>query len=222
VIRAVLLDAMGTLVRLEPPVPRLHAALAAAGRPHPEPVVAAALRAEILHYRRGMHRGRDAAGLAELRRECAAVLAAHLDDPPAPGPMVEMLLDALRFAPYPEVPAALEAVAARGVPAVVVSNWDVSLPGHLRALGLGPYLAGCVVSAAVGAAKPDPAIFRAALGVARARPGDALHIGDDLERDLMGAMGAGLRALLLDREGRHDDVRPRIATLAEVVPLLRG
>lgn len=221
-VRAVLLDAMGTILRLDAPVPRLAAGLAAAGRPNPEDVVARALRAEIAHYRAHMHRGRDAAGLAGLRRECAAVLAAALDDPPAPSVTLELLLDALRFAPYPEVPGVLAALAGRGVPVVVVSNWDVSLPDQLERLGLAGHLAGVVTSAGAGVAKPDPRIFRIALGIAGVRARDALHCGDDLECDVIGALGAGCRARLVDRDGRHPDVADRIGSLEEVPPLTRG
>lgn len=211
---------MGTLLHLDAPVPRLASGLAAAGRPNPEPVVADALRAEIAHYRANMHRGRDAAGLAELRRECAAVLSAALDDAPPQEVMLSLLLDALRFTAYPEVPGVLAALRARGVRTAVVSNWDCALEGHLEAIGLRESVDAVVVSAVVGAAKPDPAIFAAALAALGADARDALHCGDDPDCDVRGARDAGCRAVLLDREGRRPDVEPRITTLAELVPLL--
>ena len=58
---AVLLDAYGTLVTLDDPAGRLGALLAAEGHPHPPDRVAAALRAEVLHYRAHHDEGRDAA-----------------------------------------------------------------------------------------------------------------------------------------------------------------
>jgi putative hydrolase of the HAD superfamily len=216
----VLLDAMGTLLRLEPPVPALVAGLAAAGHPHGPGAVEAALRAEIAHYRAHHLRGRDAAGLGGLRRECAAVLGAALDDPPPAPVLLELLLDALRFAPYPDAPPLLAHLAAAGVPAVVVSDWDVSLHDHLRALGLADGVAAVVVSAAVGATKPDGRVFRAALDAVGAAPGDAVHCGDDPRRDLAGARAAGIRGVLLDREGVHGGLAPRIRTLAALPALL--
>jgi putative hydrolase of the HAD superfamily len=70
--RAVLLDAMGTLLRLEDPAPRLRAALAArAGVDVGAAAAAAAIRAEIAYYRAHLHLGRDAESLAALRGRCA-------------------------------------------------------------------------------------------------------------------------------------------------------
>jgi putative hydrolase of the HAD superfamily len=211
---------MGTLVRLAPPAPRLSASLAAAGHPNPPGVVDAALRAEIAHYRAHHLRGRDAAGLDALRRECAAVLGAALADAPPPAVLLDLLLDALRFEAHADAAPLLAGLASAGVPAVVVSDWDVSLAGHLRELGLLAGLAAVVVSAAVGVTKPGARIFRAALEVAGVPAGAALHCGDDPRRDLHGARAAGLGAVLLDRDGRHPGEAPRIGGLAELQGLL--
>jgi len=67
-----------------------------------------------------------------------------------------------------------------------------------------------------GRAKPDASIFHAAcerLGVA---PGEVLHVGDDIEMDVLGAHRAGLRACWINRAGDdgvsrswpRDDLRP--------------
>src|SRR5204863_85199 len=81
-------------------------------------------------YRAHNLEGGDPAGLDELRRRCAAVVAEQLDER---GHEVdseavrEALLAALRFQPFPEVPAALRRLRAAGVRLVVASNWDLSL-----------------------------------------------------------------------------------------------
>ena len=80
--RGVLLDAMGTVLRLVPPVPALARALAAAGHPSPEDRVAAAVRGEIAYYRAHHLEGRTPAAVLGLRRACAAVLAEGLDSAP--------------------------------------------------------------------------------------------------------------------------------------------
>lgn len=217
--RAVLLDANGTLLQLEPPVPLLAAALAAEGFPVRPDDVAAALRAEIAHYRTHMLTGRDTAGLAELRRGCAEVFARSLPHAPPPARTTEILVASLRFAPFPEVPGVLAELRSRGVRTAVVSNWDCALPGHLDRIGLGPLLDAVVTSAAEGAAKPDPRIFRAALTRLGAVPGDALHVGDDPDADLAGARAAGVRGVLLDREGRHPGIPGRIPDLTGLLEL---
>lgn len=89
----------------------------------------------------------------------------------------------------------LEALAARGLRLGVLSNFDQRLPGILRELGLAAYFAGVTLPADAGAAKPEPAIFAAALrrlGVPAER---ALYVGDHADRDVAGARAAGLAAL---------------------------
>ena len=77
-----------------------------------------------------------------------------------------------------------------------------------------------VSSAAVGAAKPDPAIFTAALERAGARPEDAVHVGDSLEKDVAGARAAGIRPVLLCRDGDPPGGVEAIGTLSELPSLL--
>ncbi len=57
-----------------------------------------------------------------------------------------------------------------------------------------------LTSAGVGAAKPDPAIFRAAARWAGVAPGEMLHLGDDPVRDVQAARQAGLRAAWVRRD----------------------
>jgi putative hydrolase of the HAD superfamily len=202
-VRAVLLDALGTLVELEPPAPHLVAQLAARGVTVAAEEAAAALAAEIAYYRAHHDEAADAAALEDLRDRCTAVLRAAL---PAHARAAEdlrgALLAALRFRAYPEAPGVLAALRARGLRLVVVSNWDVSLHGVLAATGLTGALDGALTSAECGAAKPDPAIFAAALRAAGdVAPGAAVHVGDSLEADVAGARAAGIAPVLVARDG---------------------
>jgi putative hydrolase of the HAD superfamily len=198
--RAILLDAMGTLVELEDPAPHLVAELAARGVDVALADARRAVRAEIALYRAEHDTAVDAASLAALRRRCAAVIATELGGLGA-GVALDALLGAIRFRPYDEVPGTLAALRAEGARLVVVSNWDVSLHDALRDTGLAPLVDGAISSAEAGAAKPDPAIFLQALAALDARPGDALHAGDDLEADVAGARAAGIAAVLVARDG---------------------
>jgi putative hydrolase of the HAD superfamily len=187
--RAVLLDCLGTLLALEPPAPRLAAAL---GVPLAE--AERAVRAEIAYYRAHMHAADDAARLARLRARCAGVVSEVLGVPCD----VDTLLASLVFTPFDEVIDVLGRLRALGVRLVVVSNWDVSLHDVLERTGIGPLVDGAVSSAEVGAAKPDPAPVRAALALARVAPRDAVLAGDSPE-DAAAAAAAGVRALRIDR-----------------------
>jgi putative hydrolase of the HAD superfamily len=212
--RAVLIDALGTLVALEPPGVRLARAL---GDDVPAPRLERAVRAEMRYYRAHSDEGRDPASLADLRRRCAAVLSRELGRTVAP----ETLMRAIRFRAYPDAAPVLESLRRRGLRVVCVSNWDYSLPEVLERCGLAPALDGVVSSAAAGARKPDPAIFTHALEIARCSPGEAIHVGDTPQEDVKGARAAGIRALLLERETRDDGnagAQPaaRITSLREI------
>ena len=201
--KAVLLDALGTMVELEPPAPLLARAL---GVP-PDPAVEAAMAIEMSYYREHADEGRDAASLAELRGRCAALLERELGREVP----VSKMMSAIRFRAFPDAAPALARLRERGLRLVCVSNWDVSLPEVLERCGLGDRLDGVVSSAGAGARKPDPRIFAAALAVAGCEAGEAIHVGDTPGEDVAGARAAGIRALLLRRGGGG-----QLGSLAEI------
>jgi putative hydrolase of the HAD superfamily len=210
--RAALLDALGTLVELEPPAPRLRNELAGRFGLSVTPVQAEqAIAAEIAYYRRHLDEGRDRAALADLRRRCAAALADQLEaslgrELPPLDAMTEALLASLSFRPFDDVVPALRSLKDLGVRVVVVSNWDVSLPEVLERLGLMSYLDGVVTSAAAGSRKPERPIFELALGLAGAQAHEALHVGDSLAEDVAGARAVGIEAVLIRRSGRGPSI----------------
>jgi putative hydrolase of the HAD superfamily len=224
-LRAVLLDALGTLVELEPPWPFLRSTLSSRhGIEVSEEDAKQAMLAEIGYYRSHHQLGSDERSLAELRRDCALVLRERLPQTAAleVDALTEVLLDCLRFSPYPDAAPALAALRAAGLRLAVVSNWDCSLPQVLAGLGLAGALDTIAVSARVGALKPDPAIFQAALVELRCDPDEALFVGDSLETDVLGAQAAGLRALLLERgtAGADGSDVERISSLADLTELV--
>jgi putative hydrolase of the HAD superfamily len=89
----------------------------------------------------------------------------------------------------------LGALAARGLRLGVLSNFDQRLPGLLHELGLDAYFERVMLPAEAGAAKPEPAIFAAALAALGVPAERALYVGDHVEQDVAGAVAAGLRAL---------------------------
>lgn len=115
----------------------------------------------------------------------------------------------------------------------VISDWGSNLVGILEALGLDRYLDFVLASGSVGVAKPDPALYRIALGRAGVAAGEGLMVGDSLRADVEGARSAGMDGVLLVRsEGDAPDHRvPRvevpagvrvIASLEELPALLAG
>jgi putative hydrolase of the HAD superfamily len=214
----VLLDALGTLIELERPWPHLVDELAARGVVVGEDDARAAMLAEMAYYRAHHDEAVDWAALKDLRRRCAAVVQEQLQTSLPLDDVLDALLGAIRFRAYPEVPDVLARLRAGGARLAVVSNWDVSLHDVLERTGLRPLVDAVVISAELGVAKPDPAIFRAALDRLGAAPDGAVHVGDSLEHDVAGARAAGLEAVLVARNGAAapDGVRT-VASLTELV-----
>ncbi len=223
----VTLDALGTLVALRDPAPLLASELDARGVHASERQAGEALAAEIAYYRAHHDSAGDLASLAALRDRCCAVLrdalaATGVDISPLPADeLLDALLASLRFSAYPEVPDALRALRGAGHRLVVVSNWDVSLHQTLRATGLAALVHGAISSAEAGAAKPDARIFAHARALAGVSPSDhGLHAGDSLEHDVAGALAAGLRPVLVARDGRPRTVPAGVAAIASLAELV--
>jgi putative hydrolase of the HAD superfamily len=220
--RAVLLDALGTLLYFDPPAPLLREALRERlGADVPAGAAAAAIKAEIAYYRAHLHEGRDEPSLADLRRRSADAMRPALGLDASTEALTEALLAALRFRAYPDAAPALLALRSLGLSMVVVSNWDHSLHERLVETGLAPLVDGAVASAELGQAKPDRAIFEHALSLAGVDAASAVHAGDAPEEDVAGALAAGLHAVLVARDGAPDAPPgvPVIRTLAELPPL---
>jgi putative hydrolase of the HAD superfamily len=117
---------------------------------------------------------------------------------------------------------AVAALAAAGYRLAVLTNGsEQQQTAKLRAMGLLEPMEAVFTAEAIDARKPDPRAFRIAcerLGVA---PEHVLYVGDEHEVDVLGARGAGLSALLLDRDGTAPpDEHAVITSLAELLPLL--
>jgi HAD superfamily hydrolase (TIGR01509 family) len=128
--------------------------------------------------------------------------------------------DPAQWEPYPDVERVLAEGKRRGYVQGVLSDWGSDLLPILRALDLTKYLDFVVVSAVIGFAKPGNEIFREALQRAAVDPHEAIYVGDSYIADVLGARSAGLRAVLLDRDGHAPAVDCEVvATLDEVLAL---
>jgi putative hydrolase of the HAD superfamily len=188
---AVTVDAMGTIVDLDDPAPRLQQELAERGVERSLEEVAAAFRAEVAYYLPRTLEGRDEASLADLGRRCTAVFLEHAHADLDPEDFTPAFLSSIVFRPLAGAAEALGRLHRAGLSLACVSNWDVSLRRHLEESGLAGYFTAIVSSAEAGAAKPDPEVFRVALARLGVEPGRALHIGDG-ETDRDGAAAAGV------------------------------
>jgi putative hydrolase of the HAD superfamily len=111
----------------------------------------------------------------------------------------------------------------RGLKVGVISNWSARLPALLDALDISRRVDFVLCSAIERLEKPDPLIFERALAKAGVRADEAIHAGDDFEKDVLGAQRVGLRAVLVDHEGSADRSRtPRVRNLDELRGVVAG
>lgn len=152
--------------------------------------------------------------------ECVADVVAELD--------VAFRVDGIWSRVVPGSLDGLRALHGTGVALAIVSNSDGTLEGRLAREGIcqvgpGPGVPMSIVidSAAVGVAKPDPAIFTIALEACGVPPENVVHVGDAVGADVDGALAAGVRPLHLDPYGFcDDDSHPHVTDLATVAAAL--
>jgi HAD superfamily hydrolase (TIGR01509 family) len=128
------------------------------------------------------------------------------------------LMSRMRFVLYDDVLPALKVVRELGLTTGLLTNLQREVDSACRQLGISQYLDFAVTSLEVGADKPQPPIFLRALELARAKPEEAVHVGDQYRNDVLGARGVGIKGLLIDRSDLNADVTdcPRLRSLTEI------
>jgi len=141
---------------------------------------------------------RGMGGDAEAARACAADMVARW-----------MLHE--NFTLYEDVLPVLEELRVHGQKLGLISNGERDLEEFAAHHALEVDVA--VGSRSFGRTKPHPSIFVAALEQLGVAPADAAMVGDSYADDIEGARALGMRAFLLDREGRYPDEPDRLPTL---------
>ncbi len=153
-------------------------------------------------------------GVAESRRESA-----HEE-------LIHRFQDPRTYKVFPEVIEVLEKLRETEVLVGIVSNWSEKLPELCDGLGISERVGFIVSSASMRAEKPDRAIFERALFRAGVPAEEAVHVGDHPERDVRGALEAGMRAVLLHRDPEsrpsETDGVPVISDLRALLPLIEA
>jgi putative hydrolase of the HAD superfamily len=107
------------------------------------------------------------------------------------------------FELYDDALPVLEAVRERGLRIGLLSNSARDLDAFVAHHGLSVDAA--LTSGAHGKTKPHETIFRRMLELLEVVAAEAVMVGDTVEDDVEGALAVGMRAVLVDREGRHPD-----------------
>lgn len=126
-----------------------------------------------------------------------------------------------RLALFDDVVPAMKALRQRALVLGGISNLRPEMRSQMQDIGLLDLLDFVVTSQEAGAQKPYPPIFLEALRRADAEPHEAVHVGDQYHSDVMGALGVGMKAVLLDRRNAYQDVDDclHIQDMAQLVGL---
>jgi len=108
-----------------------------------------------------------------------------------------------RHETFPDAAAALDTLRGDYALALVTNGASCLQREKLAASGLADRFAAVVVSGDLGRGKPDPAIFLHAVRALDAEPADAVMVGDNLRKDVDGALAAGLRAGWVNRDAEQ-------------------
>ncbi len=128
----------------------------------------------------------------------------------------------MKFILYDDVLPTLKAVKGRKLTVGLLTNLQREIDSMCRELGIASYIDFTVTSGEVGADKPQAPIFLKALELAKIKPQEAIHVGDQYNNDVKGARAVGIVPLLLDRTNLYPEITdcPRIQSLIEVTKYL--
>ena len=225
-LRAVFLDAGGTLMWERVPRERLYAD---AARRRGLDVSDSRMASSMFRVHEELTRT-PAAGFryterwfeAFIERIFCADLDLQRDELPAlQAELFDLFGDPGTFEADPEAPELCAEIRRLGLGQGIVSNWSEPLPHLLDGLGLSQRVDFVLVSAIEGLEKPDPRLFERALERAGVEPHEAVHLGDHPERDYDAARSAGLEAVLLDRNGSEPSGTDRVQSLGEFAQWIR-
>ena len=124
----------------------------------------------------------------------------------------------MTFVLFDDVSATLKGLKEKKLKLGLLTNLQTEVDSMCRNLGIADFLDFTVTSAEVGADKPQPPIYLKALELAQVQAGEAIHVGDQYQNDVLGARGVGITPILLDRADYYAEITdcPRIRTLTEV------
>lgn len=143
-----------------------------------------------------------------------------------PARQAALFMEARRRYPlYPEIAALLDALRGRGYKLGIVTNGVPDLQREkLNGSGIAYLFDTAVVSGEIDCGKPDPGIFTYICQAIGVPPHDCVMVGDNPERDVAGAMAAGMKSVWVQRSGRAPDSRYpgdlACTTLSAVLPWL--
>lgn len=105
---------------------------------------------------------------------------------------------------FPETIEVLEYFHSHGYKMGVISDTSPSLEYTLQQLGISKYFTSFTASSLVGAGKPSPIIFNAALNAQGVSAKESIYV-DDYKPEADGAREQGFTSFLIDRKGENNE-----------------
>lgn len=134
--------------------------------------------------------------------------------------VIELLTHPTSRRLFPDVPDVLDSLSQAGAKLGIVTGRPRAAP-DLEALGVRSYFHPLIDAFSARSSKDEGHMFRLAAEAAAAHDAPAWHVGDSYQADVLGARAAGLRPVLLDRDGTCQDADcPRIESLSELPSML--
>ncbi|MEM3629182.1 MAG: HAD family hydrolase [Candidatus Bathyarchaeia archaeon] len=133
-------------------------------------------------------------------------------------------LSEAEFRAYDDAVPTLSELKNAGFKLAAISNVSSlkNLKTYMRKAGIPNYFDVIIASAEVGYEKPSLEIFKIASRALNVPLPNILHVGDKYKEDYLGAHNAGLKALLIDRKGKHKNKQcPTISKLTEIISLVK-
>jgi putative hydrolase of the HAD superfamily len=123
---------------------------------------------------------------------------------------------------FDDVMPALGDLKKRNLKLGLISNIEQNMTATLDKLGLSAKLDFVVTSQDAGFTKPQPQIFQYALKQSGVKSAEAVYVGDQYQVDIVGAKGAGIKGILLDRDDYYQEKLdcPKIKSLNELTQFL--
>jgi putative hydrolase of the HAD superfamily len=106
-----------------------------------------------------------------------------------------------RLVAFPQTREILTELKPRHSLAVVSDAQSAYGLAELRAVGLADYFTSIIISGDYGYRKPDPRLFQSALTELQVSPGEAIFVGNDRFRDVLGARQVGMKTILFCPNG---------------------
>ncbi len=224
--KAIVFDAVGTLIHADPPVADVyHLAGWQFGSQLDREQVARRFRAAFAASEAGAGLVRDPTSEAGQRDRWRRIVCSVFDDVPDAGGMLfhglwRHFAEPTSWRLYVDAALVLSELAECGHRLAIASNFDRRLRAIVEADAVLRKCERCFISSEVGYSKPDGRFFEFAAAQLVLTPSEILLVGDDWTNDILGARAAGWQAVWLDRKAAGG-IEAGIRNLAELLPLLR-